>query len=78
MANDVSVTNFPSEKSQYRVAYDLMKEISRYESAPEAHKAREYYMNLYSQCYKVVYNNKAYNEVMKPATAESFNMPFRV
>ena len=75
MADDVRITNFPSEKNHYRVAYDLMKDIMSYEissaNPPTPETAREYFMNLYNQCYQVVYNNKDFNAVSQPKKSGS-------
>ena len=60
MSNSVSVDNFPSEKSHYRVAFDLMKEISRHEPIPI--NAREHFLTLYKQCFLVVYREKTFEE----------------
>ncbi len=41
--------------SKARVAYDLMTQISGWESVSESERgSREYWLELYSQCYKAV------------------------
>lgn len=63
MSDNVNVTNFPSDKSHYRVAFDLMKEIKGRESGTiTSANAREYFLTLYKQCYQVVYNGYTFEE----------------
>lgn len=60
---DIRVTNLPSERSQHRVAYDLMKDIAEEEFDSTTDNPREYYMTLYRQCFGVVYHGKTHAQV---------------
>lgn len=75
MSDSVRITNLPSEKTYYQVAYDLMKDIAAYEisgaNPPTPETAREYFMNLYNQCYLVVYANRNFAEVSQPKKPSS-------
>jgi hypothetical protein len=53
MAEDIRVTNPVSIQSdaKSRVAFDMMQLIANYEASNERN-SREYWLTLYSQCYK--------------------------
>ncbi|HEX8399864.1 MAG TPA: hypothetical protein VF644_20710 [Pyrinomonadaceae bacterium] len=73
--SSVKVTNFPTDDSKYRVAYDLMKQILSYEhndpKKVNSGNAREYFMTLYNQCIRVVYHGDTYQEATKTKSADS-------
>lgn len=76
MADDHKVNL--EENSKYRVAYDLMMRVAAAEqSAEDAGEPRKYYLNLYHQCYEVVYNNKTFDEVKDVDNPKQPNQNFR-
>lgn len=66
MSESVKVSNPISIKddSPYRVAYDLMSDITHGESLDVKQNYREYLLTLYSQCLKVVYSHADVKDVL--------------
>jgi hypothetical protein len=56
MTQSVHVSNMPSSDSKHRVAFDWAIKIAIQEPTPQPQNAREYYLNLYHDCYNVVVN----------------------